>query len=96
MKLLQHWGPEGFTNHTKKIQEFYRMKRDQLVSALEKEIPRELAEWHSPSAGMFLWIKIHGVKDTTQLISEKAVNNKVVMVPGRAFTPNGDDSRLVS
>lgn len=35
------------------------------------------------------------VEDTTQLISEKAVNNKVLMVPGRSFDPNGKPSPYV-
>jgi kynurenine/2-aminoadipate aminotransferase len=33
--------------------------------------------------GMFLWYKIPGVEDTDALIMEKAVENKVLMVPGR-------------
>lgn len=36
-----------------------------------------LAEWHSPSAGMFLWIKLKGVADTQQLIMEKALEKEV-------------------
>lgn len=37
----------------------------------------DLAEWHSPSAGMFLWIKLKGVADTQQLIMEKALEKEV-------------------
>lgn len=37
----------------------------------------DLAEWHVPSAGMFLWIKLKGVADTQQLIMKKALEKEV-------------------
>lgn len=37
----------------------------------------DLAEWHAPSAGMFLWIKLKGVSDTQQLIMKKALAKEV-------------------
>lgn len=36
-----------------------------------------LATWNVPSAGMFLWFKLNGVEDTSRLIQEKAVIQKV-------------------
>ncbi|CAJ0937456.1 unnamed protein product [Ranitomeya imitator] len=44
-----------------------------------------LAEWHSPTAGMFLWMKILGVPDTHQMIMLKAISKEVLLVPGSAF-----------
>lgn len=32
---------------------------------------------------MFLWIKLNGVEDTTDLIKKKAVEELVLMVPGK-------------
>lgn len=37
----------------------------------------DVAEWHAPSAGMFLWIKMKGIADTQQLIMEKALEKEV-------------------
>lgn len=37
----------------------------------------DVAEWHTPSAGMFLWIKVKGVADTQQLIMQKALEKEV-------------------
>lgn len=37
----------------------------------------DVAEWHAPSAGMFLWIKLKGVSDTQQLIMKKALEKEV-------------------
>lgn len=36
-----------------------------------------LAEWHVPTAGMFLWIKIKGLHDVRKLIEEKAFKKEV-------------------
>ena len=40
-----------------------------------------LAEWTTPTAGMFAWIKLNGVEDSEQLIMQKAIDEKVLMVP---------------
>lgn len=36
-----------------------------------------LAKWHAPSAGMFLWLELTGVRDTRRLIVEKALEKEV-------------------
>uniref|UniRef100_A0A4W6D9E7 Kynurenine/alpha-aminoadipate aminotransferase, mitochondrial n=1 Tax=Lates calcarifer TaxID=8187 RepID=A0A4W6D9E7_LATCA len=50
-----------------------------------------VAEWHSPSAGMFLWIKLKGIADTQQLIMQKALEKEVLLVPGGVFMINSSD-----
>jgi DNA-binding transcriptional MocR family regulator len=37
--------------------------------------------------GMFLWFRLHGIEDTEVLIKEKAKDMKVLMVPGKFFSP---------
>uniref|UniRef100_A0A8C4PUH0 Aminoadipate aminotransferase n=1 Tax=Equus asinus asinus TaxID=83772 RepID=A0A8C4PUH0_EQUAS len=44
-----------------------------------------LAEWHVPTGGIFLWIKIKGINDVTHLIEEKALKNEVLVTPGNVF-----------
>ena len=34
---------------------------------------------------MFIWLKIHGIEDTRQLIYEKALGQEVLLLPGSAF-----------
>uniref|UniRef100_A0AAR2LA28 Aminotransferase class I/classII large domain-containing protein n=1 Tax=Pygocentrus nattereri TaxID=42514 RepID=A0AAR2LA28_PYGNA len=46
----------------------------------------DVAEWHAPVAGMFLWIKLKGIKDTQQLIMEKALEKEVHRVLYQSFT----------
>lgn len=37
----------------------------------------DVAEWHRPMAGMFLWIKLKDIKDTQRLIMERALEKEV-------------------
>jgi kynurenine/2-aminoadipate aminotransferase len=37
---------------------------------------------------MFVWIKLLGIQDSASLISSKAVDKKVLLVPGFEFYPN--------
>ncbi|KAG7273841.1 hypothetical protein CRUP_024863 [Coryphaenoides rupestris] len=55
--------------------EFYSKQRDAMLSSADKWL-KDLAEWHAPSAGMFLWIKLKGVTDTQQIIMEKALEKE--------------------
>lgn len=90
-KLLDQWGMDGFKAHIQKVKDFYSEKRDITLQAAEKHL-RGLAEWSAPSAGMFIWFKLNGVTDTENLIKEKAVKAKVVMVPGKVFSPSNSVS----
>jgi kynurenine/2-aminoadipate aminotransferase len=37
---------------------------------------------------MFVWLKLLGIPDSAQLISTKAIEHKVLLVPGFEFYPN--------
>ncbi|TNM93607.1 hypothetical protein fugu_001783 [Takifugu bimaculatus] len=86
-QLLHSWGQEGFLQHIDGVIEFYRSQRDAMIFSAEKWL-KDLAEWHAPSAGMFLWIKLKGVSDTQQLIMKKALAKEVLLVPGGVFMIN--------
>ncbi|XP_026168906.1 kynurenine/alpha-aminoadipate aminotransferase, mitochondrial [Mastacembelus armatus] len=88
--LLHSWGQDGFLQHTDRVVEFYRQQRDAMIRSANKWL-KDVAEWHTPSAGMFLWIKIKGVADTQQLIMEKALEKEVLLVPGGVFMINSSD-----
>nr|XP_056711385.1 kynurenine/alpha-aminoadipate aminotransferase, mitochondrial-like isoform X2 [Euleptes europaea] len=74
-QLLQQWGQKGFFDHVDRVVEFYRTQRDVMLTAADKWL-KGLANWHSPAAGMFLWIKIKGISDTQHLIMEKALEKE--------------------
>ncbi|XP_061566816.1 kynurenine/alpha-aminoadipate aminotransferase, mitochondrial isoform X3 [Cololabis saira] len=89
-QLLHSWGQEGFLQHIDSVIEFYRKQRDAMISSADKWL-RDVAEWHTPSAGMFLWMKLKGVADTQQLIMEKALEKEVLLVPGGVFMINSSE-----
>lgn len=89
-QLLHSWGQEGFLNHVDGVLEFYRTQRDAMLTSADKWL-KDVAEWHTPAAGMFLWIKVKGVADTQKLIMEKAMEKEVLLVPGGVFMINSSD-----
>lgn len=84
-KLLAHWGPDGFDAHVAGICDLYRSQRDAFLAAANRHLTG-LAEWVVPEAGMFVWLKLLGVDDSLALIKRDAVAEKVLLVPGAAFT----------
>ncbi|XP_056298805.1 kynurenine/alpha-aminoadipate aminotransferase, mitochondrial [Pseudoliparis swirei] len=89
-QLLHSWGREGFLQHIDGVIEFYRKQRDAMISSADRWL-KDVAEWHTPSAGMFLWIKLKGIADTQQLIMQKALEKEVLLVPGGVFMINSSD-----
>lgn len=92
--VLKDWGRDGFVKHVKNVQKFYTERRDCIVSSVEKHL-KGLVEYYPPSAGMFLWMKLKGVQDSSDLIKKKAIDEKFLMVPGQAFTPGDAKSPYV-
>lgn len=79
-EILQAWGREGLETHLKRMQSEYQQRAAVIQQAAEKHLTG-LAEWQAPRAGMFLWLKLLGVKDSW-VVFEKMKEVKVVVVPG--------------
>ena len=47
-----------------------------------------LAVWSEPSAGMFYWLSLPSVHDTSKLIKTHAREKLILLVPGEEFLPN--------
>ncbi|XP_054845972.1 kynurenine/alpha-aminoadipate aminotransferase, mitochondrial-like [Eublepharis macularius] len=84
LQLLKKWGQKGFLNHTDRVAMLYRKQRDALLAAADKWL-KGLAEWYTPNAGLFLWIKIKGISDTYEMITKKALERGVSLLPGNGF-----------
>jgi kynurenine/2-aminoadipate aminotransferase len=54
---------------------------------LEKHLVGK-AEWSVPDSGMFVWIRLIGIDDSFQLITTKAREAKVLLVPGQVTHHN--------
>uniref|UniRef100_A0A8D3D724 Aminoadipate aminotransferase n=1 Tax=Scophthalmus maximus TaxID=52904 RepID=A0A8D3D724_SCOMX len=63
-----------------------------LLMCVYVRVSVDVAEWHAPSAGMFLWIKLKGISDTQKLIMEKALEKEVLLVPGGVFMINSNEA----
>ncbi|XP_037786718.1 kynurenine/alpha-aminoadipate aminotransferase, mitochondrial-like isoform X2 [Penaeus monodon] len=83
-ELLRKWGEDGFLKHSHNITLFYKQQRDAIVASAEKHL-KGLCEWAVPAGGLFLWIKVTCLKDTTGMLLERAKKRKLVLVPGNAF-----------
>ncbi|KAF9533943.1 pyridoxal phosphate-dependent transferase [Crepidotus variabilis] len=90
VKLLTHWGYEGFHAHTEKVSAFYKEKRDVFETAMKKHLGG-LAEWTTPVSGLFFWFKLilPGEDDSEAIIKTKAYENGVLALPGTVFLPSG-------
>jgi DNA-binding transcriptional MocR family regulator len=51
LKLLEHWGEEGFRKHIRRTQLFYKRRRDSAIESANRHL-QSIAEWGVPEAGM--------------------------------------------
>ncbi|KAJ5467618.1 Pyridoxal phosphate-dependent transferasemajor regionsubdomain 2 [Penicillium sp. IBT 31633x] len=101
-KLLdEHWGHAGYLDWLINLRMSYTARRDSLVHACEKHLPREIAHWEAPAAGMFHWIDIDWRKHpgvaagkTHAAIEEEiflaSVDTGVLLSRGSWFKPDHD------
>jgi len=71
--------------HIPRIRSVYRGRRDAMLRALAAHLP-DGARWSRPKGGLFLWVQLPGGVDTDAMLPD-AVREKVVYVPGSAFSP---------
>ena len=85
--------------HLDGLNEFYSKQCDAFFAAAEAHLNDEqgqpLAEYKRPTAGMFVWMKLRGVPDATELIMTEAIEKKVLLVPGSAFYPGAPKTPYV-
>jgi len=62
-KLLdEHWAHAGYLDWLVHIRMEYTKRRDVILEACERFLPREVVSWVPPMAGMFHWLKIDYTK----------------------------------
>ncbi|KAG0040228.1 hypothetical protein BGZ83_002623 [Gryganskiella cystojenkinii] len=82
--LVESWGHQGFFDHTLKVAAFYKDRSTKFCAYASKHLT-SLATWVEPDAGMFVWFYLQGIEDSFDLILNKAVEKKVLLVPGIEF-----------
>ncbi|PSR72348.1 hypothetical protein PHLCEN_2v11796 [Hermanssonia centrifuga] len=97
LSIFSRWGYKGFSEHTERVSEFYRKKRDVFQAAMERHLAG-IAEWTVPEAGMFMWFRLvvdAGENDSDSVIRTTALERGVLALPGTVFYPNGRKSAYV-
>jgi 2-aminoadipate transaminase len=72
--------------HIETICALYRCKRDLMLQAMKQEFP-QVVRWNRPEGGLFLWLELPAVIDTTELLP-KAIHHNVAYVTGKPFFPD--------
>ncbi|KPI98582.1 Kynurenine/alpha-aminoadipate aminotransferase, mitochondrial [Papilio xuthus] len=73
----------ALAEHAARARDFYLARRDALGEALQ--VLRGLADWTPPQAGMFYWLRVHGVDDVYDMVFHRALSRGLLLVPGQAF-----------
>jgi 2-aminoadipate transaminase len=85
--VREYFGEGRWREYIANLVEIYRVRRDAMLDALEREFP-EQATWTRPEGGLFLWATLPDYIDTTDLLA-KALRENVAFVPGRAAYVDG-------
>lgn len=96
--IVENWGQEGFASWLDQLSGEYGSRRDAMIAAFEKYLPREVCTWTTPAHGMFAWITVDlercsdGVEKSTEQcqsvedrIYDRAESNGVVVARGSWF-----------
>lgn len=80
--------------HVPTIRTLYRLQRDAMLAALEREMDGLDVQWNRPVGGMFLWLRLPEGMDASALLA-LAVERNVAFVPGAAFCAGQADPRTL-
>lgn len=83
-KLLKIWGYDGLMEHYASLRYFYKNRRD-VISMVARKHLNGLADFNVPQGGLFLWIKVRGIKNTWKMIMQRGITDGVIMAPGAGF-----------
>ena len=78
-----------FEKHIEKIRGIYKNKLELMCSLIDKELG-DFAPYVKPEGGLFVWCELPKEVDMLEFCS-KAVERKVAVVPGTAFTMDEND-----
>jgi len=94
-KLTQHLAAQymlryGLEKHLAEIRPIYKVKRDAMIAALERYMPKDAGiRWTEPEGGLFVWVRLPEGIDATEMLPD-AIAHKVAYVPGASSYVDGD------
>ncbi|MCD4653357.1 PLP-dependent aminotransferase family protein, partial [bacterium] len=92
--FLQEHGPDTFRQLIEENCKLYRSNRDVMVQALRQFLPIS-TKFNIPQAGMFVWLELQQKIDTQVMLDRFGLQEKVLMVPGNAFSTTGSMSNFM-
>jgi len=79
----------GLDKHLAEIRPVYRAKKEAMIAALEKYMPKDdRLRWTNPDGGLFIFVWMPEGIDTTEMLSS-AIEKKVAYVPGASSYVDG-------
>ncbi|CDZ50292.1 PLP-dependent aminotransferase family protein [Neorhizobium galegae] len=91
---IEHVASRGFDAQVAKIRSVYSKRRDAMLAALDKYMPKT-ATWTRPEGGMFVWVTLPEGMDGAELLAKSIATEKVAFVPGRAFYADGSNANTL-
>jgi len=85
----------GIEKHLDEIRPIYREKRNAMIAALERYMPKDTGiTWTEPEGGLFVWVRLPKEIDATEMLKD-AIENKVAYVPGTpSYVDGGGQNTL--
>lgn len=88
-QLAVHYvASNGFDAQITKIKAAYSHRRNKMLAALEKYMPKSVT-WTKPEGGMFIWLTLPDYMNGADLLAAAIATEKVAFVPGKAFHADG-------
>lgn len=91
---IEHVASRGFDAQVAKIRAVYSKRRDAMLAALDKYMPKS-ATWTRPEGGMFVWVTLPEGMDGAELLAKSIATEKVAFVPGKAFYADGSNANTL-
>jgi hypothetical protein len=83
-----------FGAQVKKIRAAYSARRDAMLKALKRHMPKGV-QWTHPEGGMFVWITLPSRMNGAALLARSLETEKVAFVPGGAFFADGSGANTI-
>ncbi len=88
--LVAEYCKRGFLEeHLQHIIAAYASKSQLMEQALTCHVSSGRVEWHAPEGGFFFWLRFLAADGS--IVFDRAVEEKVAFVPGKAFYPSADE-----
>ncbi|WP_447038125.1 aminotransferase-like domain-containing protein [Streptomyces sp. DSM 118878] len=83
LAVARYMADNDLDAHVARVARVYGERRDAMLAGLPSALP-EGSVWSRPEGGMFLWARLPGAVDTTELL-RKVITHDVAYVPGAPF-----------